>query len=44
MSGNKDEGPLLGKVKPSALPPGRGTLVGRKIGQQLIHVGWIQPE
>jgi S-DNA-T family DNA segregation ATPase FtsK/SpoIIIE len=43
-SGNKDEGPLLGNVRPSALPPGRGTVVGRKIGQQLMHVAWIPPE
>jgi S-DNA-T family DNA segregation ATPase FtsK/SpoIIIE len=44
MSGNKDEGALLGTVKGSAMPPGRGTLVSRKIGQQLIHISWIQPD
>lgn len=44
MSGNKDEGPLLGNLKPAALPPGRGTLVGRKAGQQLVQVAWLQPE
>jgi len=43
MSGNKDEGPLLGIVKPSAMPPGRGTLVGRKAGQQLMQVAWLPP-
>jgi DNA segregation ATPase FtsK/SpoIIIE, S-DNA-T family len=44
MSGNKDEGVLLGTVKPSALPPGRGTIVSRKIGQQLMQVAWLPPE
>ncbi|MGH3980987.1 MAG: type VII secretion protein EccCa [Pseudonocardiaceae bacterium] len=44
MSGNRDEGPLLGTVKPAAMPPGRGVLVGRKAGQQLMQVAWLQPE
>jgi len=44
MSGNKDEGVLLGTVKPSALPPGRGTIVSRKLGQQLMQVAWLPPE
>jgi S-DNA-T family DNA segregation ATPase FtsK/SpoIIIE len=44
MSGNKDEGVLLGTYKTRALPPGRGTMVSRKTGQQLIHIAWLQPE
>jgi DNA segregation ATPase FtsK/SpoIIIE, S-DNA-T family len=44
MSGSPDEGPLLGNIKPSPMPPGRGTLVGRKAGQQLIQVAWLPPE
>lgn len=43
-SGSKDEGALLGTVKPALLPPGRGVLVSRKAGQQLMHVAWIAPE
>nr|MBA2696857.1 hypothetical protein [Actinomycetota bacterium] len=43
MSGNRDEGPILGTVKPSAMPPGRGILVGRKAGQQLMQVAWLPP-
>jgi len=43
MSGNRDEGPLLGTAKPSAMPPGRGILVGRKVGQQLMQVAWLPP-
>ena len=44
MSGNKDEGVLLGTIKPSAMPPGRGTIVSRKGGQQRMQVAWIQPD
>ncbi|MQA09618.1 MAG: type VII secretion protein EccCa [Pseudonocardiaceae bacterium] len=44
MSGSKDEGQLWGTVKPSVQPPGRGTLISRKTGQQLMHVSWIHPE
>ncbi len=44
MSGNSEEGPLLGNIKPSVLPPGRGTLVGRKAGRQLVQVAWLPPE
>ncbi|ASR34118.1 type VII secretion protein EccC [Prauserella marina] len=44
MNGSKDEGNLLGNVKASPMPPGRGTLVSRKAGKQLIQVSWIQPE
>ncbi|WP_156757899.1 type VII secretion protein EccCa [Actinokineospora pegani] len=43
-SGSRDEGALLGTVKPSALPPGRGTLVSRKTGQSLMHIAWIPPD
>jgi S-DNA-T family DNA segregation ATPase FtsK/SpoIIIE len=43
-SGSRDEGALIGNVRPSAMPPGRGVLVTRKLGQQLIQVGWIPPE
>jgi S-DNA-T family DNA segregation ATPase FtsK/SpoIIIE len=38
MSGNPEEGPLLGNLRPSNLPPGRGTLVRRSDGSQLIQV------
>jgi len=30
-------------VKPSVMPPGRGVLVGRKAGQQLVQVAWSPP-
>ncbi|MDQ3764205.1 MAG: type VII secretion protein EccCa [Actinomycetota bacterium] len=44
MSGSPDEGPLLGNVKPAPMPPGRGTLVRRKAGQQLVQIAWLPPE
>jgi S-DNA-T family DNA segregation ATPase FtsK/SpoIIIE len=44
MNGSKDEGPLVGNIKAGPLPPGRGNLLTRKFGKQLIQVSWIQPE
>jgi S-DNA-T family DNA segregation ATPase FtsK/SpoIIIE len=41
MSGDRDEGPLLGNVRPSALPPGRGWLVTRKGGARLVQVAHV---
>jgi S-DNA-T family DNA segregation ATPase FtsK/SpoIIIE len=43
-SGSKEEGAIVGNLKPSPQPPGRGTLVTRKSGQQRIQFAWIQPD
>lgn len=43
MSGNPDEGPLLGSARPASLPSGRGTLLTRAGGEQLIQVAWSPP-
>jgi S-DNA-T family DNA segregation ATPase FtsK/SpoIIIE len=43
MSGDRDEGPLLGNVRPSTQPPGRGWLVTRKEGARLIQVAHVPP-
>ncbi|GLZ30484.1 type VII secretion protein EccC [Lentzea sp. NBRC 105346] len=43
-SGSKEEGNIVGNLKPSPQPPGRGTLVTRKHGQQRIQYAWIQPD
>jgi S-DNA-T family DNA segregation ATPase FtsK/SpoIIIE len=43
MSGNPDEGTLIGSVRPALLPPGRGTLVTRRGGSQLVQVAWSPP-
>ncbi|ACU40370.1 type VII secretion protein EccC [Actinosynnema pretiosum subsp. pretiosum] len=43
-SGSKEEGAIVGNLKASPQPPGRGTLVTRKLGQQRVQFAWIQPE
>jgi S-DNA-T family DNA segregation ATPase FtsK/SpoIIIE len=43
LSGDRDEGQLLGQVRPSQQPPGRGTLVSRKHGTTLIQTAYIPP-
>nr|WP_202420490.1 type VII secretion protein EccCa [Actinomadura rayongensis] len=37
MSGSKEEGPLFGEVRATPLPPGRGTLTGRRTGPRLVQ-------
>ncbi|MDH6113191.1 S-DNA-T family DNA segregation ATPase FtsK/SpoIIIE [Kitasatospora sp. MAP12-15] len=42
LSGNRDEGVLLGTVKPQALPPGRGVFVSRRMTSgQTVQTGWL---
>jgi DNA segregation ATPase FtsK/SpoIIIE, S-DNA-T family len=43
MSGSRDEGVLLGTVKPGLQPPGRGTLVRRRSAPLLVQVAWTPP-
>jgi len=43
LSGSRDEGALLGDVRMSTQPPGRGTLVSRRHGTQLVQVAWDPP-
>ncbi|MCP2248861.1 type VII secretion protein EccC [Lentzea aerocolonigenes] len=43
-SGSKEEGNIVGNLKPSPQPPGRGTLVTRKHGQQRMQFAWIPPD
>lgn len=43
MSGNRDEGPVFGNLRPSPQPAGRGTLVRRRDGAQLIQTAWAEP-
>ena len=42
MSGNREEGQLIGTLKPSPQPPGRGHLVRRRDGTQLIQTAWCE--
>jgi DNA segregation ATPase FtsK/SpoIIIE, S-DNA-T family len=41
MSGDKDEGPLVGNVRPAVMPPGRGRLVTRKAGVRLVQLAYL---
>jgi DNA segregation ATPase FtsK/SpoIIIE, S-DNA-T family len=43
MSGDKDEGPLVGNVRPAPMPPGRGRLVTRKDGVRLVQLAYLPP-
>ncbi|GAB3967555.1 hypothetical protein GCM10027615_17250 [Plantactinospora veratri] len=41
MSGSKDEGALIGSVRPGPMPPGRGRLVTRKEGIRLVQLAYL---
>ncbi|QLY31871.1 type VII secretion protein EccCa [Nocardia huaxiensis] len=43
MSGPRDEGKLIGDVRPMKLPPGRGILVSRTRGQEMMHIAHLPP-
>jgi S-DNA-T family DNA segregation ATPase FtsK/SpoIIIE len=43
MSGSKEEGALLGNVRPAPMPPGRGWLVTRKEGVRLVQAAYLPP-
>jgi S-DNA-T family DNA segregation ATPase FtsK/SpoIIIE len=43
MSGERDEGALVGTVRPSAMPPGRGVLVTRRQGARLVQLAHLDP-
>jgi DNA segregation ATPase FtsK/SpoIIIE, S-DNA-T family len=43
LSASPDEGPLLGTARPRLLPPGRGSLITRDGGEQVVQVAWSVP-
>ena len=43
MSGSREEGPLLGGVRPGPLPAGRGRLVTRDGGVRLVQTALAEP-
>ncbi len=43
MSGRPGEGAPIGSVRPARLPPGRGVLITRAGGEQLLQVAWSAP-
>lgn len=43
LSGNPEEGPVLGKVRPQHLPPGRGVLVARRRANITVQTALLKP-
>jgi S-DNA-T family DNA segregation ATPase FtsK/SpoIIIE len=43
LSGSPDEGALFGNVRPSAQPPGRGRLITRERGIEVVQLAWTDP-
>ena len=43
LSGDPEEGPLIGRLAPQPAPPGRGRLVTRDRGVEVVQVGWTDP-
>ena len=43
MSGSPDDGLMIGSVRQSPMPPGRGTLIARQGDSQLVQVAWSPP-
>jgi S-DNA-T family DNA segregation ATPase FtsK/SpoIIIE len=43
LSGSPDEGPLLGNLRPVPLLPGRGRLITRDRGTEMIQTAWTEP-
>ncbi|MEU0462576.1 type VII secretion protein EccCa [Amycolatopsis sp. NPDC006131] len=41
MSGSREEGPLLGNIKPQKLPPGRGWFITRGAGARLVQLAHL---
>ncbi|GAA2636418.1 type VII secretion protein EccC [Streptomyces axinellae] len=40
LSGDPQEGDILGNVRPRPMPPGRGFFVSRKRGTPMVQIGW----
>jgi len=40
LSGSREEGPLIGTVRPMPAPPGRAQLVTRDRGTEVVQVAW----
>jgi DNA segregation ATPase FtsK/SpoIIIE, S-DNA-T family len=43
LSGSPDEGALVGSVRPAPAPPGRGRLVTRDRGVEVVQLAWRDP-
>lgn len=42
LAGSPDEGPLIGNQKPQPAPPGRGRLVTRDRGVEVVQLAWTE--
>ncbi|MFW6868571.1 type VII secretion protein EccCa [Nocardioides sp. CPCC 206347] len=43
LAGNRDEGVLLGNVRPGPAQPGRGRLITRDRGTETVQLAWTDP-
>jgi DNA segregation ATPase FtsK/SpoIIIE, S-DNA-T family len=43
LSGSPDEGALVGNQRPAPAPPGRGRLVSRHRGVEVLQTAWTEP-
>ncbi len=43
LSGDRDEGALIGATKPQPMPPGRANLVNRRDGSRLVQIAYLPP-
>jgi S-DNA-T family DNA segregation ATPase FtsK/SpoIIIE len=43
LSGSPDEGPLLGNLRAVQSPPGRGRLITRDRGVEVVQLAWTEP-
>ncbi|WP_240641494.1 type VII secretion protein EccCa [Nocardioides ferulae] len=43
LSGSPEEGPLLGNLRPQPSPPGRGRLLTRDRGVEVVQTAWTDP-
>ena len=43
LSGSPDEGALVGDQRPRPAPPGRGRLVSRHRGVEVLQMAWTEP-
>jgi type VII secretion protein EccCa/type VII secretion protein EccCb len=43
MSGPSDEGALIGTIRPTLMPPGRGRLLTRREGSRLVQLAHLPP-
>lgn len=43
LSGSPDEGPLIGTLRPTPAAPGRGRLLTRERGTEVVQTAWTDP-